>query len=72
MREYINYDIGHGFNSGPWMTDQTEYPYNYAECPHCGGLMRDDGRIYTSIPPQYRFICQVCGKVAWSRELLNN
>ena len=66
------YDISNGWNAGPWLAGPPQRIVNYAKCPSCGGLMVDDGHIYTSNPPQYKFECLACGKVAWSGELLNH
>lgn len=34
----------------------------YKRCPTCGAVMeRDDTAVYTSIPPQYRYVCPECG-----------
>lgn len=71
MNQFNGYDVTQGFDAGPWLTEQIPIR-NYAKCPACGGVMVDDGMVYTSYPPQYKFICQACGKVAWSRELLNH
>ena len=66
------YDISNGWNAGPWLANPPQRIVNYAKCPSCGGLMVDDGCVYTSNPPQYKFECQACGKVAWSGELLKH
>jgi hypothetical protein len=34
----------------------------------CGGEYISDGLIYTSMPPQYRNICNKCYKVKWNNE----
>ena len=64
------YDISNGWNAGPWLAGPPQRIINYAKCPRCGGLMVDDGMIYTSNPPQYKFECKACGHIAWSGELL--
>ena len=34
------------------------------KCPVCGNLMeKDTSLVYTSIPPQYKFVCKNCGCV---------
>lgn len=65
-------NVKEGFNQGPWLSRNIPSILNYAKCPDCGGLMIDDGLCYTSNPPQYKFECQNCGRVAWSYELLNH
>lgn len=36
----------------------------YKKCPKCGATMeRDDNKVYTSIPPQYDYICPNCGQI---------
>lgn len=63
-------NVKEGFNQGPWLARNIAPLFYYAKCPDCGGLMIDDGLCYTSNPPQYKFECQQCGRVAWSYELL--
>ena len=55
----------------PWAHRIQEVKF-VIKCPFCGGTMLDDGMVYTSYPPQYKYICEQCGKAMWSSELFNN
>lgn len=38
-------------------------------CEKCGGEMESDGLVYTSLPPQYKFICKECGNSFFTRDI---
>lgn len=60
--------------SDPWRNSPltTEVFKCVTKCPDCGGIMLDDGLVYLSNPPQYKYICERCGKAMWSSELFNH
>lgn len=36
------------------------------KCPKCnGGMCRDNSMILTSMPPQYKYVCNKCGNVEY-------
>lgn len=38
-------------------------------CEKCGGEMESDGLVYTSLPPQYKFICEECGNSFFTTDI---
>ena len=38
-------------------------------CKKCGGEMESDGFVYTSLPPQYKFICKECGNSFFTTDI---
>ena len=45
----------------------------YKICPHCKERMvRDDSKVYTSMPPQYGYECPKCGKMEFDTIMYDN
>ena len=45
----------------------------YKICPHCKSRMiRDESKVYTSIPPQYGYNCPTCGTMEFDTVMYDN
>ncbi|MBO4924452.1 MAG: hypothetical protein J5382_10080 [Bacteroidales bacterium] len=45
----------------------------YKICPHCKSRMiRDDSKVYTSMPPQYGYNCPKCGTMEFDTVMYDN
>lgn len=45
----------------------------YKICPHCKSRMiRDDSKVYTSVPPKYGYNCPNCGAVEFDTAMYDN
>ena len=56
--------------------EKIQYPIyktkRYMFCDKCGELMLREPIILTTMPPQYRYYCPVCGHTETSFEIYNN
>ena len=55
------------------MNNTAKWKGVYKICPHCKSRMiRDDSKVYTSMPPQYGYNCPKCGTMEFDTVMYDN